>query len=98
MQIPVAAPAQSSRSERPILDNLHLHPAAHRLRDPVRAPQTLHLEGVLGGAPGEEARFEGVRGRRRSLGLGGGGRARRRGRGEVVAQRVRQARGRRGAF
>lgn len=89
---------QHSRTEGPITDELQLHPAADGLRDAVGATQGLHLQGVLGLAPGEEAGFERVGGGG-CCGVGvcgggsGGGLL-----GDVVAEGVGEAWGGGGAF
>lgn len=96
MQVAPLDAAQHGRPERAVADNLQLHAAADRLGDAVRPTQRLHLQGILGLAPGEEAGFERVRGRRegrlRGWVAAGGGE------GDVVAEGVGETWGRGGAF
>lgn len=63
MDIATLHTTQYSRPERTITDDLQLHTAADRLGDTVCPAQGLHLQCILGCAPGQKAGLERVCGR-----------------------------------
>lgn len=95
------APPLPTKTRRPPLPrraSLQLQPAPHRLRDPVLAPQHVHLGRFRLGAPLREARLQRVRGLAlRVGGVGHGAGARfwwnRVGEGEALAEGVGDAGG-----